>query len=521
MSEEASIIEELRKENALLREKLALKDEQITLLRQENALLKQKVDLLVRRIFGGSSEVLSPDQLELLLGGSLPGTPLGKGDASLEEEADLRREKVISKRRNLRERWPSDLPVIEEVLDPEEVKAAPGAWRYIGAEVSEQLDYTPAKFLRSRLIRNKYVSRKDLDLAPVVALLPPSLQERCIAAPGLLAAIIVGKYCDHLPLYRQESIFFSRHGVSLPRQSMARWMGLCADWLRPIYDAMAKEILSGGYVQVDETPVSYLSPGHGQTKLGYLWTTCRPRGDVFFRWEVSRAAECLKNIIPVDFTGTIQCDAYGAYPSFAKGSSITLAGCWAHARRKFYEAKEQAPRQAGFILRQIGHLYKIEERLRNAKAGPRLREAVRSSQSMTIYQRIERTLALLKKSGRYLPRSSMGKAIDYALSNLSLLGVYLGDGRVEIDNNLVENSIRPTAIGKKNWLFFGDAEAGQRSAILYTIIESCRRRGINPYEYLRDVLTRLPHSTNWNVGELTPENWEKARKGEKVALLAA
>jgi transposase len=521
VSEEASIIEELRKENALLREKSALQSEQITQLRQENALLKQKVDLLVRRIFGGSSEVLSPDQLELLLGGSLPGTPLGKGDASLEEEADLRREKEISKRRNPRERWPDDLPVIEEVLDPEEVKAAPGAWRYIGAEVSEQLDYTPAKFLRRRLIRNKYVSRKDLDLAPVVALLPPSLQERCIAAPGLLAAIIVGKYCDHLPLYRQESIFLNRHGVSLPRQSMARWMGLCADWLRPIYDAMAKEILSGGYVQVDETPVSYLSPGHGQTKLGYLWTTCRPRGDVFFHWEVSRAAECLKNIIPVDFTGTIQCDAYGAYPSFAKGSSITLAGCWAHARRKFYEAKEQAPRQAGFILRQIGHLYKIEARLRNAKAGPRLREAVRSSQSMTIYRRIERTLALLKKAGRYLPRSSMGKAIDYALGNFPLLGVYLGDGRVEIDNNLVENSIRPTAIGKKNWLFFGDAEAGQRSAILYTIIESCRRRGINPYEYLRDVLTRLPHATNWNVGELTPENWEKARKGEKVALLAA
>lgn len=216
-----------------------------------------------------------------------------------------------------------------------------------------------------------------------------------------------------------------------------------------------------------------------------------------------------------------RCVAYGAYPSFAKGSSITLAGCWAHARRKFYEAKEQAPRQAGFILRQIGQLYKIEARLKNAKAGPRLREAVRSSQSMTIYRRIERTLALLKKSGRYLPRSSMGKAIDYALGNFPLLGVYLGDGRVEIDNNLVENSIRPTAIGKKNWLFFGDAEAGQRSAILYTIIESCRRRGINPYEYLRDVLTRLPHATNWNVGELTPENWEKARKGEKVALLAA
>jgi len=243
VTEEAKIIEELRKENVLLRAESAS-------LRAENALLRQKVDLLVRRIFGRGSEVMSPDQLELLLGGSEGGTPLGKGDASLEEEAELPGKKKA--RRNPRERWPSDLPVVDEILDPQEVKEAPHAWRLIGAEVSEQLDYEPAKFLRRRLIRNKYVSRKDLDCAPVVAELPPALQERCVAAPGLLAAIIVGKYCDHLPLYRQESIFLNRHGVSLPRQSMARWMGLCAEWLRPIYDIMAKEVLSGGYVQIDE-----------------------------------------------------------------------------------------------------------------------------------------------------------------------------------------------------------------------------------------------------------------------------
>ena len=515
VTEEAKINLELRKENALLREELDG-------LRRENALLRQKVDLLIRRIFGRSSEAMSPDQLELLLGGK-EGTPSGKGDASLEEEADLRQKKESSKRRNPRESWPSDLPVIEEIIEPEEVKEAPEAWRFIGAEVSEQLDYEPAKFLRRRLIRNKYVSRQDKDLAPVIAELPPMLQERCMAAPGLLAAIVVGKFCDHLPLYRQESIFLSRHGINLPRASMARWMGLCSDWLRPIYDEIGREILSGGYVQIDETPISYLSPGHGETKLGYLWTTCRPRGDVIFAWHTSRAAECLKNVIPVDFSGTIQCDAYGAYSSFARqaAGSITLAGCWAHARRKFYEAKEQAPRQAGFILRQIGHLYRIEERLRKQKAGPALRQAVRSSESTMIYLRIESALAMLKKSSRYLPQSSMGKAIDYALSNFPLLGVYLADGRVEIDNNLVENSIRPTAIGKKNWLFFGDAEAGERSAILYTIIESCRRRGINPFDYLRDVLTRLPHATNWNVAELTPENWAKNQKSQKHIGLAA
>jgi transposase len=214
-------------------------------------LLRQKVDLLVRRIFGRSSEALSPDQLELLLGAEESAS--GKADASwaLEpQEAHDARSK--SRRQNPRERWPEDLPVVVEVIEPEEVRAEPGAWRRIGEEVSERLDYEPARFLRLRLVRPKYVPRVGVDVVPVIAELPPVLQERCVAAPGLLAAIVVGKYCDHLPLYRQEAIFQSRHDVILPRQSMARWVELAADWLRPVYDAIGKEVFSAGYVQVDE-----------------------------------------------------------------------------------------------------------------------------------------------------------------------------------------------------------------------------------------------------------------------------
>ena len=199
---------------------------------------------------------------------------------------------------------------------------------------------------------------------------------------------------------------------------------------------------------------------------------------------------------------------------------INLAGCWAHARRNFYEARQQAPQRCGWILRQIAHLYRIEENLRRSQAGPRKRAAVRRSQSRLIFQRLYRALVLFKKSRRYLPRSTFGQAIDYALSNWSLLGVYLEDGRLELDNNLVENAIRPTAVGKKNWLFFGDAEAGQRSAILYTIIESCRCRGIDPYVYLRDVLTRLPSMTNWQVKDITPEAWEKTSRSSATATAA-
>jgi transposase len=487
--------QELREENARLR--------------QEVALLRQKMDLLIRRVFGRSSEKLDTDQLDLFL--LTPENEPGKVDASSLEEADPRHERRVRREARGRERWPADLPVAEEIIDPKEVQKAPEDWRLIGAEVSEQLDYEPGRFLRRRLVRRKYVRRGDPEAPPVIAVLPPSLQERCIAAPGLLAQIIVSKFCDHLPLYRQQSIFRNRYRVHLPRQSMARWMGLAADWLRPIYEEIRTGVMAGGYLQIDETPIRYLSPGHGQTKLGYFWTTLSPGGDVLYHWERSRAADCLKNVIAPDFAGTLQCDAYLAYGSFVKKHprNIRLAGCWAHARRNFYEAREQAPQRCGWILRQIGHLYRIEENLRRSQAGPKLRAAVRSSQSRPIYQRLYRALLLFKKSRRYLPRSAFGQAIDYALSNWPLLGVYLEEGRIEIDNNLVENAIRPTAVGKKNWLFLGDAHAGHRSAILYTIIESCRCRDIDPYGYLRDVFTRLPSMTNWQVKDITPEAWAK------------
>jgi hypothetical protein len=223
--------------------------------------------------------------------------------------------------------------------------------------------------------------------------------------------------------------------------------------------------------------------------------------------------------VPVDFRGTLQCDGYAAYGAFIKGrgDAITLAGCWAHARRNFHEARGAAPQHAGFILRQIQHLYRIEKQLREERAGPRLREAVRASQSRPIQARIHRLLVRLKVSKRHLPQSFMGQAIDYALGQWPMLSVYLSDGRIEIDNNQVENAIRPTAIGKKNWLFIGEADAGERGAILYTIVESCRRRGLDPYRYLREVLTALPRLTNWQVKDWTPAAWAKAQRPTRHA----
>ncbi len=349
------------------------------------------------------------------------------------------------------------------------------------------------------------MKRDEPHQAPIIAPLN-TLQERSIAAPGLLAQIIVAKYCDHLPLYRQEQIYATRHDIAIPRQSMARWFGLAADWLRPVYEHIHTGVMAGGYEQIDATPVEYLSPGNGETKQGCLWTCKRPGAATTYTWATSRAAAWLEHIIPADFSGTVQCDGYAAYPSFAKRSDgrITLAACWANARRKIHEAKDSAPQRAGWLLIQIQRLYRIEKQLRETKAGPRQRQALRSSQSHMIIARIHRALTRLKLKGQHLQQSAMGKAIDYTLTLWPMLSVYLEDGRVEID-------IRPKAIGKKNWLLIGEAEAGHRSTILYTIIEACRSRGIDPQTYLCEVLMRLPKLTNKQIKDVSPKAWAKAQ----------
>jgi transposase len=483
------------------------------------------VDSLVKKVFGASSEKLDPNQPDLFI---VPPEPLpGKTEASCEiapiaalEKEEAKTHPGANRNKAARKpRWPEDLPVVVEVLDPVEVTAAPESWRCIGEEISEQLDYEPAQFLRRRLVRRKFVLRAKVDAVPIIAKLPERLLERSLPAAGLLAQIIVGRFVDHLPFYRQEQIFWTRHRVWLPRQSQSRWMELAADWLRPIYDEIRRGIfhqnaVDEGYVQIDETPIRYMDPGGDGpgSKSGFFWTASRPGGDAVYTWQTSRAATSLDNVVPADFSGIIQCDGYAAYASFAKGKGgIQLAGCWAHARRKFFEARELDPIPITWVLRQIGKLYHIEAQLRQKKCGPALREVVRAQQSRPIYDRLHRLFTRWKWRHKYLPKSGPGQALTYALNLWPQLGVYLTDGRIEIDQNLVENAIRPTAIGKKNWLFIGSAEAGQRSAILYTVVECCRRRGLDPHAYLRDILTRLPHCTNWQIKNLTPQAWAQAQ----------
>ena len=483
--------------------------DKIAALEAENRFLREKIDLLVRRVFGSSSEQMNKAQLELegLLAEGKADAPAlvenemaGAGCHSCEKEP----------RRAQRRRLPEHLPVEEEVIVPLEVQAAPQAYRRIGEEVSERLDYRPARYLRLRTVRAKFVSLANKDLPPVVTPAGPQLAEKLQATPAMIAHVIVGKYADHLPLYRQAAILRGRHGLNTTRQTLCDWVMLGARWMRLIYEEVRTGVLKANYVQADETPIRYLEPGSQRAQIGYFWTVHRaappgqPRGPSFYQWHPSRASDCLDDVLGAHFEGVVQCDGYAAYESHARKRGLTLAACWAHARRKFHQAKDYDPGMVG-VLGRIGQLYAIEERLRSAAASDHERLRVRQRESLPILQALGDLLTDWQSRGRFLPRSCAGEAIRYTLSLWKKLCLFAHDGRVEIDNNLCENTIRPTAVGKKNWLFIGAEGAGQNSAILFTLVAECRRLGLNPQDYFTAALTRLPSATTGNVARLTPE----------------
>lgn len=477
--------------------------------RRELTWWRQKFDALARRIFGQKSEQLDAAQRQLLLAGLTQQVMEPAPTKSLLPVAVPRRERKTSHRVIT----PGNLEVVREVIEPDAVKAEPENWKPIGQEVSRQLDFQPAKFFWRETVRPKYVRADDRSRPPVVAPAPVRVADRCLAAPGLLAHLLVSKYADHLPFYRLQTMFWQRQHVFIARQQMVLWVGQCVVLLEAIVVGLKQELQHSPYVQVDETPVRYLEPETpGRCAQGYLWTGLVPGKCVVYEWHPSRAAACLDSLLGKDFKGKLQCDGYSAYPAFAKDrTSVELFGCWAHARRGFFEAQEQAPRVAGWILHQIGILYGWEADLRASRAGPGTREALRASHSRMVVTRLKR--ALEKLQPRYLPKSPLGQAISYALNQWPALERFLDHGEVEVDNNLVENAIRPTAVGKKNWLFFGSEEAGTRNAVVLTLVQNCRMHGVNPEEYLKDVLERLPRLTNQaDLKQLTPRQWKQARE---------
>jgi hypothetical protein len=284
---------------------------------------------------------------------------------------------------------------------------------------------------------------------------------------------------------------YGRKGVQIPTQNLMRWVEVVADWLKPIYAHMGAELKAGDYIQADETPIKYLDPDikKGKAQQGQLVGFSRPGGNVVFTWHTSRSKEAITTFLP-GFSGHLQTDGYAVWSSYARDhDEIIAVSCLAHIRRKFHQALESSPRRAALVLRLIGQLYGIERRVREKGFSPKLTAVLRQSEARPLYQRLGKVISILHQ--KELPSSPLRKACQYALGQWPNLAPYLEHGHLHIDNNAMERAIRPSAIGKKNYLFVGHPKAGDRPAILYSLLASCERFGHNPREYLTDVLRRL------------------------------
>ncbi len=410
-----------------------------------------------------------------------------------------------------------NLPVETTEVIPDLVAADPESFERIGEETTEQLDITPARFFKRLIVRPKFRRKNQRHLPPIVAPAPATPLVGGLPAAGLLAHLLVGKYIDHLPLYRQEKIFL-RHGVGIPRDLIIHWLHKSIALLEPVALATKAETLASDYLQIDETPVRYLVPGSGKASRGYLWVANDPQGSLFYHWGVGRGCDRLVETIGGKFSGHIQCDGYGVYKTYAKANPrVSLIACLAHIRRNFVEAIEAAPDpDAARILNLIGELYGVEKDLRTSGASPSQRHSTRDKRGAPLVEAIRAAMeAALPK---HRPKSLMGKAIAYGLGHWEAMGRYLEDGRFEIDNNLVENAVRPVKLGAKNWLFFGSKEAGRNAAAIYTLVENCRRHGVPVETYLRELLTRLPGLTDAEtIASLTPAGIAAIRRGKSAA----
>jgi transposase len=469
--------------------------------------LNWQVTQLKQELFGPSSErktesTLSKEQVLLSLFPA-PAQPVATQEVLLppaQEQAEprARRQPAVKV-----------LETVTERIEPAE-KVCPHCGKdkcEIAHEKSERYEYVPAKIVRHEIIRPKLAcpcGKAGVSIAP----LPPRVVAQGQPGAGLVAHVLLSKFVDHLPLYRQQQQF-ARVGVNFPKSTLGDWVEQGAAWLQPIVREMKRQLLLGDYVQVDETPVRVQDPDVvGKCATGWLWVLGNPQSDVIFEFHPGRGKEFGGELLG-GFKGYLQRDGYGVYGSLAKNNpELVPVGCWSHARRKFVDALEDQPDQARMVVNEVRKLYMVERHARDECLTAEQRHHVRQQTSLPILRALRPALETLRD--KVLPQSPLGKAARYCLSEWSALSRYLADGRLEIDNNLTENAIRPSAVGKKNWLFIGHPEAGWRSAVIYSIVVSCRRRGIEPWDYLRDALTRLPTMKQADLASVLPANWKPA-----------
>ena len=472
--------------------------------------LRNQVEWYRRQMFGSRSEKVvidTPAQDNL----GLPEDPRTQAPT---RKVTYERRAPTGEKRPMPAEVFAKLPVTETVeILPDEVKADPEAWEQISEERTFEVDIVGPRLVKREIVRPKFRRRAQREAAPVIAPALPRVAVGGYASAGLISYVVISKYQHHLPLYRIEAMS-GQWGATLSRKTMADWVRIAADWAEPIYKLMIEALRQGKYLQCDETPVRFIDPdekGSGSAQ-GYLWVMSAPGGDVVFDWRLTRRHGELTTLLTDDYAGLMQSDGYEAYASYARlHPAVAWLGCWAHARRRFFEAQAERPRVAKAALRLIGRMYLRERQWDEKQLTAEQRGLERAKpEGLARTMKSLHRLALWTRQ-RVLPKSGLGKACDYLLGQWEPLSRHLHHGESRLDNNLVENAIRPSCIGKKNWLFIGHPDAGQRSAILYSLIVSCERRGKDPLAYLKDILTRLPRMTNQDdLSALTPANWQPA-----------
>jgi transposase len=509
---------QLQQQLAQARQEQAQTQEQLALQAQQLAQAQAIIADLKRELFGAKADKLNEqqeEQLRQLLGDAQEQTqrtaPLSQEvlEAALAQEQAEQRQRA--KERTRRHLPPVELETQQVILEPED-KLCPTSGEErprIGQEVTTEYDYLPAKLIIREIVRPKYGScQKPCCQGVTIAPLPPRLLPQSKLGLGLAVYLLLSRFDDHVAYYTLERNFRERFGVIIPRQQMVQWVEKVAHLLLAIYWLIWEELKAGDYLQIDESPVNVLDPEvKGKAAKGYLWFYSRPGGYVFLEFNQSRGRDGPRARLR-GFRGTMQTDGYELYDALRKEqpSRLKRIGCVSHARRKFYKALLESCSEALWFIGQMRQLYQLERELKDAS--PQERRQGRLQKAPAIWLAMKRRAEVLRSDPRVLPQSTLGKAVRYLLNEYMALVGYLRDGRFEIDSNLVENDVRPSAIGKRRWLFIGHPDAGWRSAVIYTIIQSCRRYGINPQEYLTDVLQRLPLMTSNQVRELLPANWK-------------
>lgn len=472
-------------------------------LREEVFVLKSQIEWFKRHLFGtGKSEKIDALQTRLDFDDPESAEPVAPKQKITYERSAPKAKRIVPAEHF------EKLPVGEIVeIIPEEVKANPSLYQRIGAEETFEVEITPPKLWKRLIIRPRFRNLLDASHPPLLAPAPPRPVEGGYVSAGLLAFVALNKYLYHLPLYRQEKMS-EQWGARISRKTMADWIEVVANWFEPVYGRMRQELIEGDYIQADETPVRFADPDikKGKTTQGYLWVIGKPGGNVVFDWRLTRRHSEATSLLE-GFEGLLQCDGYQAYENFAADNEqVVRLACWAHVRRKFVEALDEFPAEVGLILAQIGALYGWERRWKD-RLSPAGRAAARECCFRGHLRLIRSVAESLRRKAR--PKSNTGKACDYLFGQWPGLLAQIDHGQCQIDNNLIENAIRPSAVGKKNFLFIGAPAAGQRTAILYSIIVSCQRHGKDPLAYMSDLLRRLPAMSNQDsLDPLLPSNWQ-------------